>query len=233
MLLRRSATAALLAALLAVAGPAAAQQQPQRPAGPAAAAQVKTLPAPVIGIVDVEAILREASAVKSVRAQLEAISSKMQGDLNKDEDRLRASETELQQQRALLTPEVFAQKRQEFQRDALAFQQRARTARQIVDQGFREAMGRIERVLLDEVSKLAEERGINLVLRRNQVAVAREEYDISDAALERLNKRQADVKLSLEQGQRPGTEQGQPQQGQPKRQQPQQPQQPQQQQPRR
>lgn len=221
MLLRRSATAALLAALIAAAGPAAAQQQPQRPAGPAAA-QGKTLPAPVIGIVDVEAILREASAVKSVRAQLEAISSKMQGDLNKDEDRLRARETELQQQRALLTPEVFAQKRQEFQRDALAFQQRARTARQIVDQGFREAMGRIELVLLDEVSKLAEERGINLVLRRNQVAVAREEYDISDAALERLNKRQPDVKLSLEQGQRPGTEQGQPQQGQPQRQQPQQ-----------
>lgn len=225
MLLRRSATAAVFAALIAVAGPAVAQQQqPQRPA---AAAPGKALPAPVIGIVDVEAIMREASAVKSVRTQLEAISSKMQGDLNKDEDRLRARETELQQQRALLTPEVFAQKRQEFQRDALAFQQRARTARQIVDQGFREAMGRIELVLLDEVSKLAEERGINLVLRRNQVAVAREEYDISAAALERLNKRQPDVKLSLEQGQRPGTEQGTRQQGQPQQGQPQRQQQPQ------
>ncbi|MGE0256595.1 MAG: OmpH family outer membrane protein [Alphaproteobacteria bacterium] len=230
MPLRRSTLISFLAVAMVTAGPSIAQQQqPQRQAPAAPAAQARALPAPIIGIIDVEAILREASAVKSVRAQLETISGKMQEDLNKEEDRLRARETELQQQRALLTPEVFAQKRQEFQRDALAFQQRARNARQIVDQGFREAMGRIELVLLDEVSKLAEERGINLVLRRNQVAVAREEYDISAAALERLNKRQPDVKLTLEQGPRPGAQQGQPQQGQPQRQQ----QQPQQQQPRR
>ncbi|MBM3559956.1 MAG: hypothetical protein FJX53_08810, partial [Alphaproteobacteria bacterium] len=91
---------------------------------------------------------------------------------------------------------------------------------------------------------LAVERGINLVLRRNQVAVARDEYDISAAVLERLNKRQPDVKLTLEQGPRPGAEgqpqqgqpqQGQPQQGQPQQGQPQRQQQPpaQQQQPRR
>ena len=61
-----------------------------------------------------------------------------------------------------------------------------------------ETMQRIQLVLFDEVGKLAEEIGVNLVLPRSQIVVAFDSFDISDEALKRLNDRLSDIEMSLE-----------------------------------
>lgn len=165
---------------------------------PAQAQEAEKPPAPAIAIVDVDKILRESLAVASARTQIDEIAGNLQNEIASEEEKLRSEEQQLQQQRAILTPEVYAERRQGLQERAASLQQRARSLRQTLDRGMAQTMQRIQLVLFEEVGKLSEEIGVNLVLPRSQIVVAFDSFDISDAALKRLNERLSEIEISLD-----------------------------------
>ena len=155
-------------------------------------------PVPSIAIVDVEGVMRESLAVKSARKQLDEIAKGLQQEIASEEEKLRSAEQKLQQQRALLTPEKYAEERQALQERAAALQQRARQMRTSLDRGMAQTMQRIQIVLFDEVGKLSEELGVNLVLPRSQIVVAVDSFNITAESLKRLNARLKDVEMNFE-----------------------------------
>lgn len=181
----RSLTGALLAAFM-ILGVAHANAQTKFKA-----------PTPKIAIVDIQAIMREAVSAKSARTQMEAIARKEQAVFVEEEKKLRARDQELQQQRALLTPEVFAQRQQALQADVGRLQQKTRNLRLTLDQGFKKTMDQIQLVLFDELRKLSTEFGLNLIVSRSQIVIAVDDFDITKPALERLNKRLPSIELNL------------------------------------
>lgn len=168
---------------------------------PAIAQDVEKPPVPSIAIIDVDKVMRESLAVKSARTQIDEIAGNLQEQIAKEEEAMRSEEQQLQQQRAILTPEVYSERRQSLQERAATLQQRARSLRQTLDRGMAQTMQRIQLVLFDEVGKLAEEIGVNLVLPRSQIVVAFDSFDISDEALKRLNERLSEIEMSLQQEQ--------------------------------
>lgn len=168
---------------------------------PAMAQDVEKPPVPSIAIIDVDKVMRESLAVKSARTQIDEIAGNLQEQIAKEEEAMRSEEQQLQQQRAILTPEVYSERRQSLQERAATLQQRARSLRQTLDRGMAQTMQRIQLVLFDEVGKLAEEIGVNLVLPRSQIVVAFDSFDISNEALKRLNERLSEIEMSLQQEQ--------------------------------
>ncbi|MBS27539.1 MAG: hypothetical protein CL566_01240 [Alphaproteobacteria bacterium] len=166
--------------------------------GAASAQEASKPPVPSIAIVDVERILRESLAVKSARGQIDDIAGGLQQQIAQEEEKMRSEEQQLQQQRAILTPAVYAERRQALQERAAALQQRARSLRQTLDRGMAQTMQRIQLVLFEEIGKLSEEMGVNLVLPRSQIVVAFDSFDISEQSLERLNARLSEVEMKLE-----------------------------------
>src|SRR5688500_16951311 len=73
------------------------------------------LPAPVIAVVDVQYILQESVASKNIQKQLDAQRQTYQNEISKQEEKLRAAEQELNQQRSNLSADAFSQKRREFE----------------------------------------------------------------------------------------------------------------------
>jgi Skp family chaperone for outer membrane proteins len=163
-----------------------------------ATAQTKfTAPVPKIAIVDIQAIMREAISAKSVRAQMEAIARKEQTVFAEEEKQVRARDQELQQQRPLLTLEVFAQRQQTLQADVGRLHQKTRNLRLALDQGYKKTMEQIQLILFDELRKLSSEFDLNLIISRSQIAIAVDDFDITQPALERLNKRLPSIELNL------------------------------------
>lgn len=181
----RSFALALAVAVAAVSSPAVAQDGAK-------------VPVPSIAIVDVESIMRQSLAVKTAREQLDRIVESIQKDIAAQEQKLRTRDQELQQQRSILTPDVYSQRRKELQDEAAGLQQKARSMRQGIDRGFSETMQRIQVVLFEEVGKLAQARNVNLVLPRSQIVVAIDSFDMTEESLAALNKRLPKVELSLE-----------------------------------
>lgn len=195
MMCSRSLLSAIVAALMLLA------------AAPAHAQAKFEGPTPKIAIVDVQAILREALSAKSAREQMDAIARKEQAALAEEEKALRARDQALQQERALLTPELFAERQRKLQADVASLQRRSRDLRLTLDQGFRRTMDQIQLVLFDELRKLSSELDLNLILSRSQIVIAVDDFDITASALERLDKRLPSIELSLEK--RDATEQAQ------------------------
>ena len=163
-----------------------------------------TGPAPKIAIVDMQAILREALSAKSAREQMDAIARQEQALLAEEEKKLRARDQALQQERALLTAELFAQRQRELQTDVANLQRRSRNLRLTLDQGFKRTMDQIQLVLFDELRKLSGELDLNLILPRSQIVIAVDDFDITKPALERLDKRLPSIELTLEKSENTG-----------------------------
>jgi Skp family chaperone for outer membrane proteins len=129
---------------------------------------------------------------------MDAIALQEQTLLANEENKLRKEDELLQQQRAILAPDVFLQRQQKLQKEIRKLQKRSRNLNQALDKSFRRTINKIQIVLLDELRKLTEEHDINLILPRSQIVIAVDDFEITDLALQRLNKRLPSIDLKLE-----------------------------------
>ncbi len=157
-----------------------------------------TIPAPKIAIVDIQSILRDSLSSKEARKKMDAIALQEQSLIASEENKLRKEDQELQQQRSILAPDVYLQRQQKLQKEIRKLQKRSRNLNQALDKSFRRTINKIQIVLLDELRKLTEELKINMILPRSQIVIAVDDFEITDLALQRLNKRLPSIDLKLE-----------------------------------
>jgi Skp family chaperone for outer membrane proteins len=148
-----------------------------------------------LGILDVGRALRDASAVKGIRSQLDRYMDSYRADTQKEEQSLRAADAELGRKRTVLSAEAFAAERQKLEQRVAAAQGKVQDRRQSLERVHAEAMQKVQDALAGIVSAIAKERGLTLILRKDQTLFALPAYDISDEAMKRLDKQLPSVKI--------------------------------------
>lgn len=181
----RGAIAGLLAICLGLAS--AWPLRAQETGDAAAAAEAGAVAGPVIVIVDLQRILREATAVQGLQAQVGAAREAFQAEIRQREEQLRQKDQELARDRATLPPEVYSQRRQQLAEELTALQQAVQERRKQLDQAMSEGMRQVQGALLPIVQTLAEEHSADIVLSKTSVVLVRPELEITDAALQRLD----------------------------------------------
>src|SRR5579863_8774548 len=140
--------AVALALGLSVAGaPSSAQQAP---AG--------SIPAPVILIVDMQQILKDAKAAKAAQGAITQQYGTYTKDISQQEDELLKAKNELERQRTVLAPDIFATRARELQQRYDALSQLFQGKRQALQQSLNEAMGKVETAALEVVAEIVRER---------------------------------------------------------------------------
>ncbi len=181
---RRWASVVALACALLCGGPAS---------WPAAAQQ---LPGTIAAVIDYQKILRDSSAAKSIRDQIETRRKAYQGEISKEEQRLHQAEKELAKQRSLLTPEAVADKRKVFEDDVASYQRMVAERRRQLDNLSAEALNEVRNALIEIVTGIADERGFNLVLPSSEVLFFARQIDLTDEVLGKLNAKLPEVVVS-------------------------------------
>lgn len=161
------------------------------------AGAVDPLPAPTIVVIDFQEVLRNSAAAKSIQQQLERTRASYQDDINKKERDLRAAEQDLAQQRAVLAPEAFQQRRRDFETRVADVQRDVSSKKRQLDQAFEENISKVREQLLAIVDQLAKESKANLVISKAAVVIVEKKFDLTGEALARLDKRVASVKLVM------------------------------------
>lgn len=178
---------ALLALTAPVAAPAGAQTAPAGGQGSAAAPE--SVPRPVIGVIDLQRILRDATAARGVRAEREKYVTAYQADAAQVEQELRAADQELARLRAGATTEEFAHKRREFQERVATSQREVQTRRRNLERAFGAAMSEVQQATIQVADHIAAEVGVNVILYRSQVFLFDNGMDLTDEILDELNRR--------------------------------------------
>lgn len=141
-----------------------------------------------IAVVNTQMILREATAAKSVREQLENKQKSFQADITKKEESLQKEDKELAKQQAVLSKEAFAEKAKAFRAKATEVQKEVQAKKALLDSGFEHALNDIQKAVNEIITDMAKEKGFTLALSNSQVLYADEKMDISKEVLDRLNK---------------------------------------------
>lgn len=175
---RKRLNGLILAALFAVLGGIAASSSVVR---------AQQLPTTVSAVIDYQRILKDASAAKSIREQIETRRKAYQEEINKEEERLREADQSFAKQRSLLTPEALAEKRRDFEKEVLDVQRLVQERRRALDRASSIALNEVKKALIDIVTGIAQERGFNVVLAASEVLFFASEIDITGEVLAKLD----------------------------------------------
>jgi len=176
---------------IVMAGSAAAQQQPQPPK-PAAGT-----PAPVILVIDRNAILRASKVGQSIVKQVNDYSQAAEKEFKGQASSLRSQEQQLQQQIAILAPDVKAKKIKAFQAQQTAFQQKVQMRQAQIQGGVLQARQQVEKALGPILQGILRERHANLLFDRNAIVLGTVNVDITGVAVQRLDQKMPYVKVNL------------------------------------
>ena len=163
-------------------------QLPPPPDIPALPPSTKQLPPPVIGVLGVPEIMRVSTAAQQVEKTIGARREKLNEDAQKEQSAWRELQQALANDRGKYSPEQLRSKEHELQERITKAQREFRERGTVVQQAAQYGLAQIERTLVGVIQKVAESRGMNLVLHRQQVALNVNEFDISEQVAELLNK---------------------------------------------
>ncbi|MEK7245746.1 MAG: OmpH family outer membrane protein [Pseudomonadota bacterium] len=176
---------ALFAAVI-VSTPARAQQ-PQQP----------TDPIPLkVGVIDIEQIRRDSTAVKDARNQIATFHNVVQAEIQKEENELREANQELARQRTILAPEAFNEERRKFEARLVEVQRKVQERRQELDDIQNDVMRRMNESVAEVVVEIAQEQAFTLILRLDQSVFAAQPLLITQIVLDRLNKKLPSIKIA-------------------------------------
>lgn len=144
---------------------------------------------PVFAIIDVQFILKESDAIEALTQSVERRRNAYQDELRDREAELRQVDTELSRQRLSLSGEAFAQKRRELEQQVAQLRREAQQQRRRLDEEFAAGVGKAQAALAEIAKNIAEERGLDLILSKATVVIVKPKFDLTQEALDRLNRR--------------------------------------------
>lgn len=160
----------------------------------------QSIPQPVVMVIDTARIMGEAQAMKAIRDQIDQLRGSYQSEIKKEEDELRRADQEMAQQRQVLSPEAFNQRRQDLQQRAAALQVKARTRRSQLDQALRDAVQEVRARLLKIVEAVAQRHGANIVVQKSDLVYADSRTEFTDEVLRQLNAELSTVRVEAPKG---------------------------------
>ncbi len=162
---------------------------------PVTDARAQQLPTTVAAVIDYQRILREASAARSIRDQIEDRRKVYQDEISLEEKRLQEADQAFAKQRSLLTPEALAEKRREFENEVVEVQRLVQERRRELDRASALALNEVKKALIEIVTGIAEERGFNLVLPSSEVLFFARQLDLTEEVLTQLDARLPQVQV--------------------------------------
>jgi Skp family chaperone for outer membrane proteins len=149
-------------------------------------------------VVDVNALMRDSKAAKSIAQQMEQFHNGFTKDLQKQEGDLRAAKEEIDRQRTILAPDALNERVKDFQQKYMELDRNSQAKRDILARTNQTAMKQVVDKMLQIVSDIATERKANIVLPKSEVVLVDKGLDVTDETMKRLDQALPAVAVKLE-----------------------------------
>ena len=154
-------------------------------------------PKPLILVIDRATILRQSAAGKDMIAQIDTLTKSAEAEFKGEDQRLRSDAQALQQQMAVMAPEIRAQRTRDITARQQALQKKVQDRQNQIQAGVYKARKQIEDALGPLLEQIMAERGANFLFDRNAVVLGTVDVDITGLAIQHLDQKLAKVKVEL------------------------------------
>jgi Skp family chaperone for outer membrane proteins len=160
---------------------------------------------PSVAIINLQKVLKESAAARTIRPQMVNLKKTYDAKYKKTEADLRAVSQTLKSARSILSPEVYATRRQEFKNRVTAMQREVQSINRALDRGLAVAMGKIHSAVRKITRDLAGERSLKLILSQRGVMFLDPKLDLTSEVIKRLNEKLPRVKVEISSAKRPAS----------------------------
>lgn len=160
---------------------------------------------PSVAIINLQKVLKESAAARTIRPQMVNLKKTYEAKYKKTEADLRAVSQTLKSERSILSPEVYATRRQEFKNRVTAMQREVQSINRALDRGLAVAMGKIHSAVRKITRDLAGERSLKLILSQRGVMFLDPKLDLTSEVIKRLNEKLPRVKVEISSAKRPAS----------------------------
>lgn len=154
--------------------------------------------AATVAVVNIQGIMRDSAAAKSVREQLEQKQKAYQTEISKKEEALQKEDQDLAKQRGVLAKDAFEAKVKAFREKATDTQKEVAAKKAMLDGALEHSLGEIQKATTEIIAALAKEKNFNVALPTSQLLYADSGMDISSEVLKRLNDKLPKVDVKFE-----------------------------------
>ena len=151
-----------------------------------------------LAVVNMDKVLRDAKATERVRELLDDKREEFQNDFAMREAGLLQIEKDLQSKRTILSEEAYRAEVNQFQNEVASIQQEIQFKRQALDKAFQEAQDEIKSLAAEIVAEIAGLQKLDVVLNKNAALVFRQDLDITEFVILKLNERTKNARLEIQ-----------------------------------
>lgn len=148
-----------------------------------------------VAVVDIESILEHSTAIAHIKKTINLISDKIEKELSEKEVQLKKSESELIEQRGLLTAAEYEKEVFEFNKKVSTTQQEARKKKNALERAHAEAYAEVHNNTILIMSELSKKYGFNIVFPSAQVLFVENDLNITLEVISSLNERLKEVEV--------------------------------------
>jgi Skp family chaperone for outer membrane proteins len=168
--------------------PPAGQRPPGRTEAPPPLPPGQQPPAAVIGIVDIPEVQRVSASFNQVREEIERRRTRLNDDLQREQNGWRDAQQALAGERAGLQAEVLRLRERELQDRITDSQRIFRNRSQAIEQAAQTALVEIEQALGTVIRQVAQSRSVNIVLPRPLVIMNEPPFDLTEEIAQQFNR---------------------------------------------
>lgn len=150
-----------------------------------------------IAVVDIDKLVNESKAGRSVAKQVQDKQAAFQKEFSAKEKELLEAQKTLLEQRQSLSAEDFAKKRKEFEEKLMETRKLFQKRRTDLDRALGEALMQLRKNVVEVTAAVAAKHDYDVVLTRDSVVIAEKALDITDQVLNDLNAKIDNIKLAL------------------------------------
>lgn len=158
--------------------------------------------APAIAVVNVQKVMGESTAVKTLREQLENKYKSYQSEINKKKEPLQKEGQELVKKQGVLSKDAYKDKAKALDKKMTEVQQEAESKKAILNNASAKSSQEVQKAVAAIVNDIAKEKGLMLVVSTetptSQVLYADAKIDISDEVVKRLNDKLPKIDVKFE-----------------------------------
>ncbi len=150
-----------------------------------------------IAVVNIQGVVKESTAAKSINEQMESKQKTYQADFSKREETLHKEEQELKKQKSVLAQQAFAEKAKAFESKVTELQKDVQNKKAMLDSAYARALSEIQKNVTDIITDMSKEKGFVVAIPTSQLLYAESSLDITADVLKKLNERLPKVEVKF------------------------------------
>ena len=150
-----------------------------------------------MAMVNLGVIIQNSAAARSIREQIDKQGQTYQAELVRRQTELQKQQQELQAQQATLSADAFAAKRRTFEDEVAALQRTTNARKDQLQLAADDAMKTVRSTVDQILQQIKPERGVDLIVYAESVAMADPQYDLTAELLHRLDAKMSHVTVKF------------------------------------